>query len=94
MKFILLNTNRDPYTYRKRFKLEYYLKVCHRSKKLTHHAGIHLDFCLIKDLKYHSRLSKTLKLKENVLRTCHNDMGGGHLGFKKTWPKIRDNFMV
>ena len=29
---------------------------------------------------------------ENCLKMCHNDMGGGHLGFKKTWPKIRDRF--
>ena len=31
-------------------------------------------------------------LVEVALSTCHNDMGGGHLGFKKTWPKIRDRF--
>ena len=31
-------------------------------------------------------------MKETVLRMCHNDMGGGHLGFKKTWPKLRDRF--
>ena len=29
-------------------------------------------------------------LVEVALHTCHNDMGGGHLGFKKTWPKIRE----
>jgi hypothetical protein len=29
---------------------------------------------------------------ESVFKMCHNDMGGGHLGFKKTWPKVRDRF--
>ncbi len=31
-------------------------------------------------------------LRETALRMCHNDMGGGHLGVKKTWPKLRDRF--
>ncbi|CAF1149257.1 unnamed protein product, partial [Brachionus calyciflorus] len=29
----------------------------------------------------------------DTLRTCHNDMGGGHFGIKKTWPKIRERFV-
>jgi hypothetical protein len=29
---------------------------------------------------------------EQVFMMCHDDMGGGHLGFKKTWPKVRDRF--
>ena len=29
---------------------------------------------------------------ERCLKMCHDDMGGGHLGFKKTWPKVRDRF--
>ena len=29
---------------------------------------------------------------ETCLETCHDDMGGSHLGFKKTWPKVRDRF--
>ena len=31
-------------------------------------------------------------LRQNVLRMCHDDMGGGHLGIKKTWPKIKERF--
>ena len=29
---------------------------------------------------------------ENCLQMCHDDMGSGHMGFKKTWPKVRDRF--
>ena len=39
-----------------------------------------------------NRLAIPRSFVENCLRMCHNDMGGGHLGFKKTWPKIRDRF--
>ena len=31
-----------------------------------------------------------LALREIAFRMCHNDMGGGHLGMKKCWPKVRD----
>ena len=31
-------------------------------------------------------------LREVVFRMCHDDMGGGHLGMKKCWPKVRDRF--
>ena len=31
-------------------------------------------------------------LKNEVLKLCHDDMSGGHLGFKRTWPKVRDRF--
>ena len=31
-------------------------------------------------------------IREKVLKIYQNDVGGGHLGFKKTWPKIRDRF--
>ena len=31
-------------------------------------------------------------MKENILTNCHDDMSGGHLGFKKTWPKICSRF--
>jgi hypothetical protein len=33
-----------------------------------------------------------LALREIAFRMCHNDMGGGHLGMKKCWPKVRDRF--
>ena len=33
-----------------------------------------------------------LALRELAFRMCHNDMGGGHLGMKKSWPKVRDRF--
>ena len=33
-----------------------------------------------------------LSLRKQALSMCHNDMGGGHLGFKKTWPKVYDRF--
>ena len=31
-------------------------------------------------------------LRQNVFKMCHDDMGGGHLGMKKTWPKIKERF--
>jgi hypothetical protein len=31
-------------------------------------------------------------LIDTILTLNHDDMGGGHLGMKKTWPKIRDSF--
>ena len=31
-------------------------------------------------------------LQETILKMCHNDMSGGHLGIKKTWPKLKDRF--
>ena len=38
------------------------------------------------------RLAVPKSLIERCLKMCHDDMGGGHLGFKKTWPKLRDRF--
>ena len=38
------------------------------------------------------RLVVPQTLIDTVMRICHDDMSGGHLGFKKTWPKIRDRF--
>jgi hypothetical protein len=31
-------------------------------------------------------------MKTTILKLCHNDMSGGHLCFKKTWPKLRDRY--
>jgi hypothetical protein len=46
--------------------------------------------------KIHNTLVKRLvvpkSMIETVLTSCHDDISGGHLGFKKTWPKIRDRF--
>jgi len=35
-------------------------------------------------------IPETYKLE--VLRLCHDGLAGGHLGFRKTWPKVRDRF--
>jgi hypothetical protein len=32
-------------------------------------------------------------MKETILNLCHNDMSGGHLGFKETWPKIKCRYI-
>jgi hypothetical protein len=40
----------------------------------------------------HAQLVIPRKLKEVVLKLCHDDMSGGHLGFNKTWPKINEKF--
>jgi hypothetical protein len=31
-------------------------------------------------------------MKTTIFKLCHDDMSGGHLGIKKTWPKIRDRY--
>jgi hypothetical protein len=31
-------------------------------------------------------------MRETILKLCHDDMSGGHLGFKKTWPKISSRY--
>lgn len=61
--------------------------------------GSHSDYFLKHDIlyKYSHKVNKDLlviadSMKDLVFEMCHNDMGGGHLGFKKTWPKIRDRF--
>ena len=38
------------------------------------------------------RLAVPEKLKETVLNTCHEDLGGGHFGFKKTFGKIKQRY--
>jgi len=43
------------------------------------------------------QVSKRVRLvyPESFIEICiktNHDMGGGHLGFKKTWPKVRDLF--
>ena len=35
------------------------------------------------------RLVIQTSMKKTILNLCHNDMSGGHLGFKKTWLKIK-----
>ena len=31
-------------------------------------------------------------MRQTILKLCHNDISGGHLGFKKTWPKISSRY--
>jgi hypothetical protein len=31
-------------------------------------------------------------LRKVILKTCHDDIGGGHLGFRKTLPKIKERY--
>lgn len=59
------------------------------------------NFYMDNNLLYATKHIKNVKVKrivvpevlvETVLTTCHDDMSGGHLGFKKTWPKVRDRF--
>jgi hypothetical protein len=38
------------------------------------------------------RLVVPEELKTEVMTMCHNDLGGGHLGFSKTWPKLAERF--
>ena len=64
--------------------------------------GEHSKYLIKNDILYKERKSFNkeariclvvpLKLRQTVFRMCHDDMGGGHLGMKKTWPKIRDRF--
>ena len=65
-------------------------------KKLD--LGVKTSFFLENGLLYksvvrgNSCLVIPLSMVDTVLKMCHNDMGGGHLGFRKTWPKIRNRF--
>ncbi len=51
-----------------------------------------MDGLLFKAGSKRTRLEVPQSLVAKCLCMCHNDMGGGHLGFKKTWPKLRDRF--
>ena len=67
----------------------------------TKATGGYLDFVISKGLlKKKVKVKGSIRycvvipetLKETVLQLCHNDMSGGHLGMKKTWPKVRNRF--
>ena len=42
--------------------------------------------------KYNDRIVIPKKLVESVLKACHDDIGGGHLGRKKTWYKVKERY--
>ena len=50
------------------------------------------DNILFKKDNERSKLVVPKTLKNVVLKLCHDDMAGGHFGFKRTWPKVRDRF--
>ena len=47
---------------------------------------------LFKKSNNRNRIVIPESIKETILKLCHDDMSDGHLGFKKTWPKIRDRY--
>ena len=73
-------------------------KITNTLIKSMNKVKINKKFTLKEGILFQKRKNKSDRLvipfvlKKMVFEICHNDMGGGHLGFKKTWPKIRDRF--
>ncbi|CAF1039823.1 unnamed protein product [Brachionus calyciflorus] len=43
--------------------------------------------------KYPDKILVPKKLVESVLSTCHDGLSGGHLGFKKTYAKVKQSYL-